>query len=160
MFTMNLFTVCHDIKFHHFIEDSSVYSHCKIIKSRSPHPRDYPHRPTDYRHRDKHLRLVIQTDGQTLPSTLSHRFAVDKNLFRVSAIFVELYPFKLWNFILWQTVETCLHTDSMLNMLKMLTMVFHLATPISFADQINPSCTTKRGYIYSGSKMHKMMVWK
>ena len=48
-------------------------------------------RPTDYRHTDKHLRLVMsliasarrahtnwQTDGRTLPGTLSPSFAVDK----------------------------------------------------------------------------------
>ncbi len=27
-------TICHEIKFHHFIEDSSMYTHCKIKISR------------------------------------------------------------------------------------------------------------------------------
>ena len=56
------------------------------LKADQPHPRDYPYTPTDYRHTDKHLRLVMtlialcctrqsrapsrestdkQTDGQT-----------------------------------------------------------------------------------------------
>ncbi len=29
------------------------------LKADRPHPRDYPHTPTDYRHTDKHLRLVM-----------------------------------------------------------------------------------------------------
>ncbi len=29
------------------------------LKADRPHLRDYPHRPTDYRNTDKHLRLVM-----------------------------------------------------------------------------------------------------
>ncbi len=39
------------------------------LKADRPHPRDYPQMPTDYRHTDNHLRLVMVvvalTDGQT-----------------------------------------------------------------------------------------------
>ncbi len=43
------------------------------LKADRPHPRNYPHTPTDYRHTNKHLRLVMtpialncpQTDGWT-----------------------------------------------------------------------------------------------
>ena len=40
------------------------------LKADRPHPRDFPHTPSDYRHTDKHLRLImtlIQTGklGQT-----------------------------------------------------------------------------------------------
>ncbi len=68
-----------------------------ILKADRPLPLNYPHTPTDYRHTDKHLRLVMtllrwllhsagevgqtdkqtngrtdgRTDGRTLPSTLS-----------------------------------------------------------------------------------------
>ena len=61
--------------------------HSGKLKADRPHPRNYPHMPTDHRHTDKHFRLVMtllcskqesahrqmdgQTDGQTLPSTLS-----------------------------------------------------------------------------------------
>ncbi len=61
------------------------------IKADRPHPRNYPHTPTGYRHTDKQVRLVMaliahygsavrggtdgrtdsQTDGRSLPSTLS-----------------------------------------------------------------------------------------
>ncbi len=40
----------------------------KILKADGPHSRYYPHTPTDYRHTDKHLRLVMpegRTDGWT-----------------------------------------------------------------------------------------------
>ncbi len=55
------------------------------LKADRPPTRNYPPTPTDYRHTDKHLRLVTgelghtngQTDGRTLPITLSPRFAVD-----------------------------------------------------------------------------------
>ncbi len=70
----------------------------KKLKADRPHPRNYPHAPTDYRRTDKHLRLVIptialyctngsavrahangqthgHTDTRTLPSTLSPCFA-------------------------------------------------------------------------------------
>ncbi len=30
------------------------------LKADRPHPRDYPHTPTDFRHTDKHLRLVMK----------------------------------------------------------------------------------------------------
>ena len=30
-----------------------------MLKADRLHPRDYPHRPTDYRHTDKHLRLEM-----------------------------------------------------------------------------------------------------
>ncbi len=30
-----------------------------ILKADRPHPRNYPLTPTDYRHTDKHLRLVM-----------------------------------------------------------------------------------------------------
>ncbi len=29
------------------------------LKANRPYPRNYPHTPTDYRHTDKHLRLVM-----------------------------------------------------------------------------------------------------
>ena len=29
------------------------------LKADQPHPRNYPHKPTDYRHTDKHIRLVM-----------------------------------------------------------------------------------------------------
>ena len=32
---------------------------CLLLKADRPHPRNYPHGPTDYRHIDKHLRLVM-----------------------------------------------------------------------------------------------------
>ncbi len=56
----------------------------KWLKAYRQHLCNYPHTPTDYRHTDKHLRLVMvligqtvqprevtQTDGRSLPSTLS-----------------------------------------------------------------------------------------
>ncbi len=79
-----------------------------LLKADRPHPRNHPHTLTDYRHTDNPLGLVMgvccsllhsakprskvkrfsqesahrrtdgQTDGRTLPSTLSPRFAVDK----------------------------------------------------------------------------------
>ncbi len=77
----------------------------KKLKADRPHPRNYPWTPTDFRHTDNHLRLVMvfvarcctrqsrapkpfkqessdkqthgRTDGRTLPSTLSPCFAVD-----------------------------------------------------------------------------------
>ena len=33
------------------------------LKGDRLHPRDYPHTPTDYRHTDKQLRLVMSGDG-------------------------------------------------------------------------------------------------
>ncbi len=59
------------------------------LKADRPHPRDYPQMPTNYRHTDNHLRLVImcpeytQTDGRTDGRYQVHylpRFAVDKEL--------------------------------------------------------------------------------
>ncbi len=50
-----------------------------VLKADRPHPHDCAQTPTDYRHTDKHLRLVALTDRQTLPSTLSPCFVVDKN---------------------------------------------------------------------------------
>ena len=77
------------------------------LKADGPHLRNYPHTPTDYRYTDIPLRLLPfvafgkaeplistaahqkfesahrrtngRTDRWTLPSTLSPRFAVDKN---------------------------------------------------------------------------------
>ncbi len=31
------------------------------LKADRPHPRDYPHMPTNFRDRDKHLRLVLRS---------------------------------------------------------------------------------------------------
>ena len=73
-----------------------------LLKADRPHPRNYPHTPTDYRHTDKHLRLVMApialnfsfhdrwTDGRTDRQTdgryqvhylrTTRCFAVDKNV--------------------------------------------------------------------------------
>ena len=56
-----------------------------VVKADRPHPRDYPHTSTDYRHTDNHLRLVFpiprgvtphvnrrgakKTNSQTYPQT-------------------------------------------------------------------------------------------
>ncbi len=69
----------------------------RLLKADWPHLRNYPPTPTDYRHTDKHLRLVMapialnctrqsrdrRTDGQTDGRYQVHylpRFAVDKNM--------------------------------------------------------------------------------
>ncbi len=71
------------------------------LKADRPHPRNYPHTPTDHRHTDKHFRLVMtflcskvavfnrrahtdkrtdrRTDGRYQVHYLP-RFAVDKNV--------------------------------------------------------------------------------
>ncbi len=36
-----------------------VFYHTTKLKDDRPHPRDYPNMPTNYRHTDKHLRLVM-----------------------------------------------------------------------------------------------------
>ena len=48
--------------FSNLIKDSSEPHHPLFhpkLKADQPHPRDYPHTPTNYRHTDKHLRLVM-----------------------------------------------------------------------------------------------------
>ena len=42
------------------------------LKADRPHPRNYPHTPTDYRHTDNHLRLVMEGRYQVhyLPASL------------------------------------------------------------------------------------------
>ena len=42
-----------------------LYIYQLILKADRPHPRDYPQTPTDYRHTDNHLRLVIDQTVQT-----------------------------------------------------------------------------------------------
>ncbi len=37
----------------------SFTDHSPKLKADRPHPRHYPHTPTNYRHTDKHLRLVM-----------------------------------------------------------------------------------------------------
>ena len=73
------------------------------LKADRQHPRSYPHMPSDYRHTDKHLRLVKRfsrerghgrtdrrtdgrTDGQTdgrYPVHYLPRFAVDKYILHI-----------------------------------------------------------------------------
>ena len=61
-----------------------VYSVQGKLNADGPHPRDNPHTPTDYRHTDKHLGLVMtlialssdkrtdgRTDGHYLPASRS-----------------------------------------------------------------------------------------
>ena len=57
------------------------------LKADRPHLRCYMYMLSDYRHTDKHLRLVRAhwlTDGQMLPSLLSPCFAKDTRLINIS----------------------------------------------------------------------------
>ena len=83
------------------LKEGTMYSN--KLKADRLHPRDYPHMPTEYRHTDKHLRLVMTLnahcctrqrrapktngwmDGRMLPSTLFSRFAVDNDLKCINA---------------------------------------------------------------------------
>ncbi len=80
-----------------------------ILKADRPHPRNYPHAPTNYIHTDKHLRLVMtlialccrersdgRTDGQTDGRYQVHylpRFAVDNycSLFQMGVLFEGVF---------------------------------------------------------------------
>ena len=107
------------------IKETSIRKNCipnrspksmKKLKADRPHPRNYPQTPTDYKHTDNHLRLVMvvlvlyctrqsraltntqtnkhtgrQTDGWTLSCTLSPCFAVDNDVFLDCKCAVEAY---------------------------------------------------------------------
>ena len=81
------------------------------LKADRPHSRDYPQTPTDYRHTDNHLRLVMvvkrfrhesadgqtDTDGRMLPSALSPCFAVDNKSNTISSFKISSLEIKSLN---------------------------------------------------------------
>ncbi len=84
------------------------------IKADRPHPPNYPHTPTDYRHTDKQESSDKQTDGRTLPSTLSPSFAVDNYQFEKKnrGMFVRALPAE--PFDLWPWYRLCVCNQSVL----------------------------------------------
>ena len=67
------------------------------LKADRPHPHNYPHTPTDYKHTDKHLRLIItlvalcctrqsraQTDIQTDRRTNATKYIISLTLWSIT----------------------------------------------------------------------------
>ncbi len=57
------FTSIHTIHVIHVQERNKIKLFSYKLKADRPHPRNYPPTPTDYRHTDKHLRLVMVLIG-------------------------------------------------------------------------------------------------
>ncbi len=46
--------------------EAVVWKKARLYKNKRKLKADYPHTPTDYRHTDKHLKLVVKVVGQTV----------------------------------------------------------------------------------------------